>query len=445
MAMFVNSLRERGLAPTEDQSAQTPNPMQLETSAEISPLPSPKQFESTSVDVPPVPSAKQFESTSVDMPKAPAAPTDAQMQSTLVDVAPLNIPLPTVTPIPRPDKTAKPIGATARDLAAMPKNLDAKDDFKPVDLDAPAKKNDIAELRDSIKQDDWRPVTGKTTRKADPNFAKGLEKEGFKPQEPKPKPQPGDAARHLTLEEMAQLEDPDLALQQSSPQQQTIRQFKGKTTAGVRFELYLLIYVVCLGLSWLTEQSAMSGTCRDAGQRIQSAIQVITPKPLADNFIAGVNAYDDKEIKLHPFNPKAPPSAVQVIMRKCGGFASGLGSAFGRIPGAMAAAGNNLIAETLILLAYASVSIISILIYFKFRRSMQYGIADVMLLPICLLAAFSGISAVFTAVLSMSESLAAGYIPNTIVVFTTLTIIISSLDMARRSFLRRKQNITGRD
>jgi hypothetical protein len=92
-------------------------------------------------------------------------------------------------------------------------------------------------------------------------------------------------------------------------------------------------------------------------------------------------------------------------------------------------------------MSYSSILILSLLIYFKFRRSVNYGVADLMLLPICLIAASSAISAVISAVLSMSASLAAGYLPNTIVLFTTIAIVLSALDMARRSFLGRKQAI----
>jgi hypothetical protein len=81
------------------------------------------------------------------------------------------------------------------------------------------------------------------------------------------------------------------------------------------------------------------------------------------------------------------------------------------------------------------------MIYFKFKRSTSWIIADFILLPIGLVAASTVITPVFIAVLSMSASLAAGFLPNTIVTYTTIAIILSVCDMARRTFLGRKQSI----
>lgn len=254
----------------------------------------------------------------------------------------------------------------------------------------------------------------------------------------KQKPEP---ERHLTLEEMAAM-DPELALAPQTPQQQSIRRLKTKAKGGIHAEIYIPIYVACLALGWVTEQSAAAGTFRDAGIRVDSALQLISPKSLADNFMAGENAFDDREIKLHPFNPNKPRNVMQVLLSRIQAFCSGLSAAFGRIPSAVAASSaTNPLAEILILLSYLAVLSLSLMIYFKFKRSTSWIIADFILLPIGLIAASTVITPGFIAVLSMSSSLAAGFLPNTIVAFTTIAIVLCVFDMARRSFLGRKQAI----
>ncbi len=341
------------------------------------------------------------------------------------------------------------IAETSRDLPAI--KLPTPDGPRPEPKTftddpplAPKSSSQVAELRESIisqradgKSEDWHPVPTKKPPRADRQLSAELE--DFKKPESKQKP---EAERHLSLEEMAVMENPDMAFPAQTPQQQSIRRLKSKTTGGIHAEIYIPIYLICLGLGWVTEQSAVSGTCRDAGQRIESSLQLLAPKPLADNFIAGLNAYDDREIKLHPFNPNKRPNVIQVILGRILAFCSGLSSAFGRIPATIAASSaSNPLAEIMILLTYTSIFVLSLLIFFKFKRSVNWSIADFILLPIGLIAASTLITAVLIAVLSMSASLAAGYLPNTIILYTTVAVVLAVLDMARRSFLGRKQAI----
>ncbi len=432
MAKFISSLREREM--TTASGASSPVVPQMEaTSVEIAPIPtSPAQPQppATPPKISPVTSAKHSEPKME--PKAAPAPGPALG--------------PTPGPAPGP-VTAQ----TARDLTPMVKMPDAKgprpepkafDEELPL---APKSSSQVAELRESIisqrsdgKPEDWHPVPSKKPpRTPDPQLSSELE-EFKKPEISKHK---HESDRHLSLEEMAAL-DPDLALPAQTPQQQSIRRLKSKTTGGIHAEIYIPIYIVCLGLSWVTEQSAAAGTCRDAGQRIESALQLLAPKPLADNFVAGSNAYDDRENKLHPFNPNKRPNVFQSVLSRIMAFCSGLSSAFGRIPATIAASSaTNPLAEIMILLTYSSILILSLLIFFKFKRSTNWGIADFLLLPAGLIAASTIITAVLIAVLSMSASLAASYLPNTIILYTTVAVVLAVLDMARRSFLGRKQAI----
>jgi hypothetical protein len=431
MAKFVTSLRER----------------EMTASAASSPILPQIQAEQTAVDLSPI-------TTPIVTPDTPAASVAPSASVS---------PQPVITPVPRHDPQSKSTTApkhglggpaltqTARDLTPATKpSVEERNEVK-APLPEPKGFNDedplsaktssyVAELRESIisqregKPEDWHPVTQKKgPRAADPTLSAELDAL-HKNEKSKP-----EGERHYTLEELAAM-DPELALPPQTVQQQSIRRLKSKTTAGVRLEIYLAVYILCLGLSWVAEQSAASGTCRDAGQRIENAVELITPKPLADNFMAGSNTYDNREIKLHPFNPNKRPNFFQLLLNRISAFCSGLSSAFGRIPGVISSAGStNPLAQAMILLSYSSILILSLLIYLHFRRSVAYGVADLMLLPICLIAASSFISVVISAVLSTSASFAVNYLPNTIVLFTTIAFVLSSLDMARRSFLGRKQ------
>ncbi|CAN5543484.1 hypothetical protein BH10CYA1_BH10CYA1_18940 [soil metagenome] len=367
-----------------------------------------------------------------------SSPVLPQMDATSVDIE----------AIPQPQPPAAPPARDLTPMAKMPSQEGPRPEPKAFGDElplAPKSSSQVAELRESIisqraegKTEDWHPVAGKKSpRPADPQISAELE-HLKKPEQIKSKP---EADRHLSLEEMAAL-DPDLALPTQTPQQQSIRRLKSKTTGGIHAEIYIPIYIVCLGLSWVTEQSAASGTCRDAGQRIETALQLLAPKSLADNFVAGLNVYDEREIKLHPFNPNKRPNVVQAILGRILAFCSGLSSAFGRIPATIAAStATNPLAGMMILLSYSSILILSLLIFFKFKRSTNWSIADFILLPIGLAAGSTLITAVLIAVLSMSASLAASYLPNTIILYTTVAVVLAVLDMARRSFLGRKQAI----
>ncbi len=383
-----------------------------------------------------------------------------QPEATAVDLAPVNVPAvsPVISPSmartepgesptmrPPPGKT-EPVQPTPPKETSAP-NLPPKPSDQDEEALSPKMAAFVADLRESIisqregKPEDWHPVTQKKPRAANDAFSSGLEELHKPPSDSAPKAKLPEPERHYSLEELAAM-DPELALPTPTVQQQSIRRLKSKTTAGVRFEIYLLIYFICLGLSWVAEQSAAAGTCRDAGQRIDTAVQLIAPKPLADNFIQGVRTYDEREIKLHPFNPNKRPNVMQAMIHRISAFCSGLSAAFGRIPGiVLASSGANPLGSIMVLLTYLSVGILSLLIYFKFRRSMTYGVADLLVVPVCLIGAASGISAILAAVLSTSASLAATYLPNTIVLFTTITVVLSVLDMARRSFVGRKQAI----
>jgi hypothetical protein len=414
MAKFVENLRERELTTASGASAPTLQPM-----------------EATSVDVAPI----------------QAPPLNAPMKLTPVVRAEGNPP--ELKPETKQAKANQPpiAAQTSRDLAPFAKAPESTQPEPKAPKDqaplAPKSSSQVTELRESIiapqgdgnASDDWHPVAQKKPpRQTDPQFAAEL---GDLKKSDKQKAEP---ERHLTLEEMAAM-DPDLALAPQTPQQQSIRRLKTKAKGGIHAEIYIPIYIACLGLGWVTEQSAAAGTFRDAGQRIDSALELIAPKPLADNFMAGVNAFDDREIKLHPFNPNKPRNIMQVLLSRIQAFCSGLSSAFGRIPPTLAASSTNPLAEILILLSYLAVLSLSLMIYFKFKRSTSWIIADFILLPIGLVAASTVITPVFIAVLSMSASLAAGFLPNTIVTYTTIAIILSVCDMARRTFLGRKQSI----
>jgi len=415
MAKFISSLRERELTASGASSPVLP------------------QLEATSVDITPV-VAPQPQPTVTPQPQPVAAPAPPKI--TPVTSAQVKPPEPKPAPDPVSVQTSRDLTPFAKAPAQEGATPEPKA-FGDEKALAPKSSSQVAELRESIisqradgKTEDWHPVA----QKKPPRQLEDAKK--LEPTKQKPE---GD--RHLTLEEMAAM-DPDLALAPQTPQQQSIRRLKSKTTGGLHAEIYIPIYIVCLGLAWVTEQSAASGTCRDAGQRIESALQLIAPKPLADNFVAGLNAYDDREIKLHPFNPNKPRNVVQTLLSRILAFCSGLSSAFGRIPAAIVASSNtNPLAEILILLTYSSILILSLLIFFKFKRSTTWSIADFILLPIGLVAASTIITAVFIAVLSMSASLAAAYLPNTIILYTTVAIVLAVFDMARRSFLGRKQAI----
>ncbi|MBI2812189.1 MAG: hypothetical protein HYX67_15355 [Candidatus Melainabacteria bacterium] len=432
MAKFVAGLRERELTASGASSPVLP---QMEaTSVEIAPIATPQPQPLPLPQPQPQPQLPP-------QPQPPAAP-------------------PRITPVRQPDPRTAPFAApgpvsaqTARDLAPLAKTPtpegprpEPKAFSEELPL-APKSSSQVAELRESIisqradgKAEDWHPVPSKKApRTPDPQLSAELE-DLKKPEQQLFKQKP-EAERHLSLEEMAAM-DPDLLLPAQTPQQQSIRRLKSKTTGGIHAEIYIPIYILCLGLSWVTEQSAASGTCRDAGQRIETALQLLAPKSLADNFVAGLNVYDDREIKLHPFNPNKRPNIVQAIFGRILAFCSGLSSAFGRIPATIAASSaTNPLAEIMILLTYVSILILSLLIFFKFKRSTNWSIADFILLPIGLTAASTLITAVLIAVLSMSASLAAGYLPNTIILYTTISVVLAVLDMARRSFLGRKQAI----
>lgn len=425
MAKFISNLREREITASGASSPALP------------------QMEATSVDIAPIPAPQ---------PQAPKAqPSQPQLQPPVTP--PKFTPITSVKhPDPKPAPAAGPAsgpapGAGAVPMAKMPEQKGPRPEPKTFDDElplAPKSSSQVAELRESIisqrsdgQPENWHPVPAKKPpRTADPKISADLD--DLK------KPDMGnqrDSDRHLTLEEMAAL-DPDLALPAQTPQQQSIRRLKSKTSGGIHAEIYIPIYIICLGLSWVTEQSAASGTCRDAGQRIENSLQLLAPKQLADNFVAGSNAYDDRENKLHPFNPNKRPNVLQAILSRIQAFCSGLSSAFGRIPATISAsAATNPLAEIMILLTYTSILVLSLLIFFKFKRSLTWSIADFLLLPIGLVAASTIITAVIIAVLSMSASLAAGYLPNTIILYTTIAIVLAVLDMARRSFLGRKQAI----
>ncbi len=432
MAKFVASLRERELAasgssPTLQQQTEA-------TAVDIAPVNSPALPPVTSpLTSPTEPAQSPAMQTPAPVKTEPKQPTSGSVKSLNQTVRDL-----TPSQVSKSSQPAEPKEASA--LEVTPKPYDQ-------DEEAPSPKMAafVADLRESIisqdKPEDWHPVTQKKPRATNDAFSSGLEELQKSPSDAPPKPKQPEPERHYSLEELAAM-DPELALPTPTVHQQSIRRLKSKTTAGVRFEIYLLIYFICLGLSWVTEQSAAAGTCRDAGQRIESAVQLIAPKPLADNFIQGVNTYDDREIKLHPFNPNKRPNLLQVVIHRIFAFCSGLSAAFGRIPGTVfVSSAANPLAPIMVLLTYVSIGILSLLIYFKFRRSMAYGVTDLLIVPICLIAAASGISAIFAAVLSTSASLAAIYLPNTIVLFTTVTVVLSVLDMARRSFVGRKQAI----
>ncbi|RTL41419.1 MAG: hypothetical protein EKK48_13725 [Candidatus Melainabacteria bacterium] len=413
MAKFIESLREReitgsGSAPTMPQAA-------------------------TSVDLNAVP--QQQAATSVDMNAAPQAPAAPVQPATAPSVL-------------KPSSEAKPSSTpatadqTSRDLAPLAKENDAEAPPSKSTGDtplAPKSSSQVAELRESIisqksdgQSDDWHPIgEKKSPRKVDPQFSAELD--DFKTETIRHK---SDSERHLTLEEMAAM-DPDLLLAPQTPQQQSIRRLKN--AGGIHAEIYIPIYLICIGLSWVTEQSAVSGTFRDAGQRVESSLQLIAPKTLAENFRAGVDAFDDRDIKLHPFNPNKPRSIVSLLISRIQAFCSGLSSAFSRIPGTIASStANNPLAQVMVLLSYLSVFSLALMIYFRFKRSTSWIIADFILLPIGLVAASTVITAVLISVLSMSVSLGAGIVSNTIVLYTTLAVVLCVSDMARRTFFRRK-------
>ncbi|MBS1957264.1 MAG: hypothetical protein JST89_23960 [Cyanobacteria bacterium SZAS-4] len=437
MAKFISSLREREMTASGASSPVLP---QMEaTSVEIAPITTPQ---------PPQPPQAQPPQPSPSQPQPPVTPPKFTPVTSVKHPEPKNAP----TSGPAPGAPAGPVSAqTSRDLAPiarMPDQKGPRPEPKAFDEElplAPKSSSQVAELRESIlsqrsddQPEDWHPVPAKKPpRTPDPKLSADLD--DFKKPE-----QPGkqrESDRHLSLEEMAAL-DPDLALPAQTPQQQSIRRLKSKASGGIHAEIYIPIYIVCLGLGWVTEQSAASGTCRDTGQRIESALQLLAPKQLADNFVAGSNAYDDRENKLHPFNPNKRPNVPQAILSRIQAFCSGLSSAFGRIPATItASSATNPLAEIMILLTYSSILILSLLIFFKFKRSTNWSIADFILLPIGLVAASTIITAVLIAVLSMSASLAAGYLPNTIILYTTIAVVLAVLDMARRSFLGRKQAI----
>ncbi len=433
MAKFVSSLRERELAasgssPTLQQQTEA-------TAVDIAPVNSPALPPVTSPLTSPTEPAQspamQTPAPVKTEPKQPTSGSNKSLNQTARDLSP--------SQVSKSSQPAEPKEASG--LEVTPKPYDQDEEA----LSPPKIAAFVADLRESIisqgKPEDWHPVTQKKPRATNDAFSPGLEELQMSPSDAPPKTQQPEPERHYSLEELAAM-DPELALPTPTVHQQSIRRLKSKTTAGVRFEIYLLIYFICLGLSWVTEQSAAAGTCRDAGQRIESAVQLIAPKPLADNFIQGVNTYDNREIKLHPFNPNKRPNLLQVVIHRIFAFCSGLSAAFGRIPGTIfVSSAANSLGSIMVLLTYVSIGILSLLIYFKFRRSMTYGVTDLLIVPICLIAAASGISAIFAAVLSTSASLAAIYLPNTIVLFTTVTVVLSVLDMARRSFVGRKQAI----
>lgn len=411
MAKFIESLREReitgsGSAPTMPQAA-------------------------TSVDLNAVP--QQQAATSVDTNAAPQAPATPVQPA----AAPSGL---------KPSSEAKPATAdqTSRDLAPLAKENDAEaQPSKPTGDTplAPKSSSQVAELRESIisqkaegQSDDWHPIgEKKSPRKVDPQFSAELD--DFKKTETIR--HKSDSERHLTLEEMAAM-DPDLVLAPQTPQQQSIRRLKN--AGGIHAEIYIPIYLICIGLSWVTEQSAISGTFRDAGQRVESSLQLISPKTLAENFRTGVDAFDDRDIKLHPFNPNKPRSIVSLLISRIQAFCSGLSTAFSRIPGTIATStANNPLAQIMVLLSYLSVFSLALMIYFRFKRSTSWIIADFILLPIGLVAASTVITAVLISVLSMSVSLGAGVVSNTIVLYTTLAVVLCVSDMARRTFLGRKK------
>lgn len=422
MAKFIESLRERELTKA---GATAPTVPAAETSVDMNAMP--QQQAATSVDVNAVP---QQAATSVDINTA----AQAQTAPAKVEATP---------PFKSPE--TKPADQTLRDLAPLAKENDGEaqpskpgNDGTPL---APKSSSQVTELRESIisqkadgKSDDWHPIgEKKAPRKADPQFSAELD--DFKKTDTIR--HKSESERHLTLEEMAAM-DPELALAPQTPQQQSIRRLKN--AGGIHAEIYIPIYLVCIGLSWVTEQSAAAGTFRDAGQRVESSLQLIAPKTLAENFRAGVDAFDDRDIKLHPFNPNKPRSIVSLLISRIQAFCSGLSSAFSRIPGTIASStANNPLALVMVFLSYLSVFSLALIIYFKFKRSTSWIIADFILLPIGLVAASTVITAVLISILSMSVSLGAGYVSNTIVLYTTLAVVLCVSDMARRTFLRRKK------
>lgn len=385
-------------------------------------------------------SAPSLGATSVDVSPVPAAPQPPPTPVT---------PIPKITPVKREKPGAEPKSAqTSRDLAAFkapPKDEGGIVEAQPSEREetlAPKTSSYVEELRESIisqradgKPEDWHPMPQKRApRQSNPEFAADLDDLQKNDSGSKSS---GD--RHLTLEEMAVMED--IAQLQPTVQQQSIRRLKSKTAGGGHFDVYIPVYIVCLGLSWVTEQSAAAGTCRDAGVRLESCLQLIAPKTIADNFLAGTNAYDDREIKAHPFNPSKRPNVMQQMLSRILAFCSGLSSVFGKIPPAFAAAQSNPLAEIMILLSYLSIFTVALLICLMCKRSTSWTIADVLLLPIGLVVGSTIITAVVIAILSSSASFAAGYLPNTIVVYTMAALIFAALDTGRRAFLKRKQTI----
>ena len=253
--------------------------------------------------------------------------------------------------------------------------------------------------------------------------------------EPVPPTVKKEKKHHLTLQDMAAMDPTVIPMPTSSVAQDSIRRLKRKETQGLRFELYLIVWVICLVLSFCTQKFAGGAGLREGGIRIVSAIKALTPPQLFTTYFQELKNTEPKMVARdakHQAVAKSGPSSITSAV------AAAVVTIISVPMSAFDNCGPSPVTPVIIFFLYLALLSFGSILYFKFiKRADRFSWLDLVVAPICVIFACSLLSIPAEALLSFSEVIFANFAPDTIITFTAVAMTVAAFDIARQSFFSR--------